>query len=194
MYWLIPVGIIGIGALLYSALDNSAGQKRKEWESKYRQVQDDVESHRKNIEAHLARARASYDFYLLTNLHYSSMKVADEAYKLLSSSNEALDAIGDTLQKAKEKIAELKALRDNASGTKRVEMSQEIDSLYKLRETLFPDKDILKAQRDNFLAEVKRLNNQTRTLKEAIRDRTGSKGKDWYERLSARVAEKRRYS
>ena len=101
MYWLIPVGIIGIGALLYSALDNSAGQKRKEWESKYRQVQDDVESHRKNIEAHLARARASYDFYLLTNLHYSSMKVADEAYKLLSSSNEALDAIGDTLQKAK---------------------------------------------------------------------------------------------
>ena len=38
MYWLIPVGIIGIGALLYSALDNSAGQKRKEWESKYRQV------------------------------------------------------------------------------------------------------------------------------------------------------------
>ena len=46
------------------------------------------------------------------------MKVADEAYKLLSSSNEALDAIGDTLQKAKEKIAELKALRDNASGTK----------------------------------------------------------------------------
>lgn len=192
MYWLIPVGIIGIGALLYSALDNSAGQKRKEWESKYRQVQDDVESHRKNIEAHLARAQASYDFYLLTSLHYSSMKVADEAYKLLSSSNEALDAIGDTLQKAKEKIAELKPIRDSASGTKRIEISQEIDSLYKLREALFPDKDILKAQRDNFLAEVKRLNNQTRTLKEAIRDRTGSKGKDWYERLSARVAEKRR--
>ena len=71
---------------------------------------------------------------------------------------------------------------------------RQVQSLYKLRETLFPDKDILKAQRDNFLAEVKRLNNQTRTLKEAIRDRTGSKGKDWYERLSARVAEKRRYS
>lgn len=194
MFWLIPVGIIGIGAILYSALEDSAGRKRKEWESKYQQVQNEVESHRKNIESHLAKSQNSHDFYLLTNLHYSSVKVADEAYKLLSSSNEALSAIGDTLLKSKNKIIELKSLKNFASETKRAEIAAEIESLYTLRESLFPDKDILKSQRDNFYAEVKRLNNQTRTLKEAIRDRTGSKGKDWYDRLSARVSEKRRFS
>lgn len=191
MYWLIPIGIIGAGALIYKALNDSAGEKRSEWEIKYRQVQDSIESHRKNIEDHLRRAQESYDFDLLISLHYSSVRVADEAYKLLSDSKDSLQAINDALQKAKFKILELKTLRSLSSKENYRSISEEIDGLYKLRESLFPDKDALKEQRNNFLSEVKRLNNQTRMLKEAIRDRTGLRGKLWYAKLALRVAEKK---
>lgn len=192
MWWLIPIGIGVAAAAIIKALDSEAGAERERWNQRYQDTQRDIEWHRKNIEEHLREAQQSYDFRLLTDLHFSSMKVADEAHKLLAGAHASISAIVKALTSAKEQIAQLAEERKSAIGYKaRKAISEEIDGLRKLRTSLFEDKNALTAQRENFLSEVKRLNNQTRLLKEAIRDRTGSRGTEWYQRHLARRAAKR---
>lgn len=60
-----------------------------------------------------------------------------------------------------------------------------------LRKSVFDDKDKVKAQQASFLQEVQKLNNQTRELKECIRNRCGFKGVDWFNRLEERKKSRR---
>ena len=191
MWWLIPIGI-GIAAAIINALDDDAGCEKQHWGQKYQDVQRDIEWHRKDIEGHIHSAQAFCDFRVLTDLHFSSMKVANEAYKLLSSAQTAVTAISKALLSAKDQIAKLTETQKFATTVQeRQTMSAEIESLRKLRKALFEDKDAHIAQKNNFLSEVKRFNNQTRLLKEAIRNQTGSRGVEWYQKSEARKALKR---
>lgn len=194
MRWLIPIGIgvVSAAAAIIKALDSEAGAERERWSQRYQATQRDIERHRQNIEDHLHEAQLSYDFRLLIDLHFSSMKAADEAHKLLAGAHTSISAILNALISIKEKISHITEQRNSATNyTTRKTMSEEIDGLRKLRSSLFEDKDAIAAQRQNFLSEVKRLNNQTRLLKEAIRDRTGSRGIEWHQRYLARKAAKR---
>ena len=192
MWWLIPIGLGLAAAAIIKALDDEAGSERKRWNQHYQEVQRDIEWHRNNIEKHLGEAQASYDFHVLTDLHFSSMKVADEAYKLLNGGHMSISAISKAIVTAKEQIAHLtERRRSSTDSQERQAIVGEIDGLRKLRKTLFDDKDALTNQKNGFLSEVKRLNNQTRMLKENIRDRTGIRGAEWYQRTEARKASKR---
>lgn len=192
MWWLVPIAVAGVAGAIYAYFDGEARDARTRWEKQRDRVVRTVEEHRQNIEQNLSRAQASYDFKVLTDLHFSSARVADSAYGLLRDANASLDVMGRMLKDAKSKRDELRLQLDTAKGREhRRALLEEIKLLNELRANVFPDKDSIKGQRDALLTEVQRLNAQTRRLKEAIRDRCGSRGRDWYVRLEARTQARR---
>lgn len=181
--------LIGAGLLIYNELQEQAGAERERWRSKRAEVQRSIEWHEEQIRDHLSYARASYDFKVLVDMHFSCMKVADQAYALLKDARTSLDKLGEAIQKTKEQRDFLFEKKKSAKTTsEKTEIQQEISSIQELRSKLFADKDEIKKQRDEFQAKVKDLNSKTHDLKISIKDRTGSKGQDWYARLEARKA------
>lgn len=166
MWWLVPIAVVGAAAAIYSYFDGEAQVARSRWENQRETVIRTVAEHRRNIEKNLERAQASYDFKLLTDLHFSSHRVADSAYKLLNDARTSLDVMGRMLKDAKTQrdkyFTELKTTKDLA---RRRVINEEIDLLNGLRAAVFPDKDSVKQQRDDFQSEVLRLNEQTRILR-----------------------------
>lgn len=187
MWWLaIPVAV-GVAAYIIDELSDEAGRERERWESKREEVEHDLQWHKENIEDHLNEARNTCDFRQLVDIHYSSVKVADEAYTLLKDARVTLNAIGKAIGTARKERDKLKEERRSAkSKTKREELTKEIDSLIFLRKSLFSQKDEIEAQEADFKSQVKSLNKQTMELKYLIRDSTGYKGAEWYERLEER--------
>ena len=190
MWWLIPIGV-GVGLkLLYDAVSEEEYEARKRWEIKREEVKRSIKEHQENIEAHIQQAQKSYDFHLLVDLHYSSSQVANSAYQLLDDARSSFSGMSKMLKKSKEQRAalqhDLKEAKRNKDRKKIHETIEQLKMINDLRKSVFDDRDKVREQKDNFLAEVRRLNNQTRELKEFIRDRCGDGGREWYERLEAR--------
>lgn len=192
IWWLIAGvigGVIGVANAILKRLRNTAAKERQRWATEYQVVERQVQQYDQQIQRKLQEAQYTLDFQVLTNLHFESMKIADHAYGLLKDSRIALDAIGDAIvETAKEKnrlIAEKRSIFFNPGRARALE--QEISALVDLNHHLIPDKDQIKAQRDNFYHQVKQFNSRTHTLKLAIRDRCGEKGRDWYNRLETRI-------
>lgn len=185
------LALAGVAVWIYDELQQSSASERQRWHSKREQVQQSVEWHRQEINRHLQQAKQSYEFTVLVNMHYSCVKVADEAYTLLKDVRTSLDKIGEAIANTKEQRELLFAKKKAAhSKAERDELQQELSSIQQLREQLFKDKDVLKRQRDEFFNRVKELNSETHELKITIKERTGWKGRDWYERLEARKRQK----
>lgn len=179
--------LVGAGAWIYNELEEKTATERRRWDSKREEVQRSIEWHEEQISKHLEEARLSYDFKVLVDMHYSCVKVADQAYGLLKDARVTLDKIGEAIVKSREQRELLFLTKKSAkSKTERDVIQQEITSIQVLRKKLFEDKDEIKNQRDEFLARVKDLNNKTHSLKNSIRDRTGIDGMQWYERLELR--------
>jgi len=192
-WWLAVLVVVGTAAAVWALFDSEARDARERWERDRHQVQRSVEEHRRNIEANLSSAHASYSFKLLNDLHWSSHQVGKHAYTALTDARRSLDVMGEMLVDAKRRRAELRERLRGASKAQREELQAEIDLLNDLRASIFPDKDELKMQRNELLAEVRRLNAQTGELKLAIRDRCGSRGREWYRALEARTEARRKW-
>jgi hypothetical protein len=191
MWWIAPAAV-GIVTVIYKLFDREKKIARERWENTYKQVQNTIEDHRRNIENHLHEAKRTYDFHLLTNLHFSSHKVADHAYQAMKDAKTSLDAVGLALVEAKKKKNELeeqKKTTKNYETKKQIQM--EINQLNEMRNQLFQDKDQVKAQRDELKAKLLLMNQRTRELKLAIRDRCGYQGRVWYQKLEDRIQAKR---
>lgn len=187
MWWLAVPVAIGVAAYIIDELSNEAGEERDRWESKREEVEHDLQWHKENIKRHLDEAKNIYDFHQLINMHYSSVKVADEAYKLLTDARVTLNAIGKAIGTAKKERDALREKRKKSKSKKeREEITKEIDSLISLRKQLFAQKEEIEEHKSEFYSRVKSLNTQTRELKFLIRDTTGYKGEEWYERLEQR--------
>jgi uncharacterized coiled-coil DUF342 family protein len=187
--------LFGVAMYIYDSLQQRSSSERNRWYAKREEVQRSIEWHREQITQHLEQAKQSYDFHVLVNMHFSGVKVADEAYKLLKDARVSLDAIGTALVETKTQRDLLFAKRkDTKSKEDRDEISKEIDSLQQLRKSLFENKDEIKRERDELSEKVKKLNSEVHDLKNAINERTGSKGREWYQRLEARKAQKRHSS
>ncbi len=187
MWWLAVPVAIGVAAYIIDELTDEAGAERDRWESKRKEVEHDLEWHKENIKRHLDEAKNTYDFHQLVNMHYSSVKVADEAYKLLTDARVTLKAIGKAIGAAKKERDVLKEKRKKSKSKKeREEFTKEIESLINLRKQLFSQKEEIEEQKSEFYIRVKSLNAQTRELKCLIRDTTGYKGEEWYECLEQR--------
>lgn len=180
------LALVGAGIWIYNELESESSAQRERWRSKRDEVQRSLEWHKQQIETHLADAQRSFDFKVLVDMHYSCVKVADQAYALLQDARTSLDKIGEAIVKTKEEREKLFERKKQASGEERLAIQEEINSIQSLRKKLFDDKDEIKSQRDEFLSRVKELNSKTHSLKISIRDRTGTRGREWYQRLEAR--------
>ncbi|HCG7935012.1 TPA: hypothetical protein NJ875_001342 [Vibrio parahaemolyticus] len=184
--------LVGAGLWIYNELQEQSAVERERWRSKREEVEKSIEWHEEQIENHLDEARNSYDFKVLIDMHYSCVKVADQAYSLLKDARTSLNKIGEALVKTKEQRDILfTRKRSSSDQAEKSEIQEEINSIQELRTKLFDDKDEIKQQRDVFQARVKELNSKTHVLKMSIKERTGSKGVEWYERLEARKAKRR---
>lgn len=195
MWWLIPIGV-GVGLkLLYDTVSEEEYEARQRWEDKREEIERSIEEHQRNIEDHINQAQRSYDFHFLIDLHYSSMKVANSAYQLLDDAKSSFNGMSKMLKKSKEQRTALQSELEKAKKAKDKnaihEVIEQLKMLNDLRKNVFADRDKVKVQKDQFLSEVKRLNNQTRELKEFIRDRCDDGGRKWYDRLEARKQAKR---
>ena len=107
MWFLIPV--VGLAVLAVIAIaSNEEKVARENWRENYIGAQKTVESHRRNIEVHLANANNSYQFSVLNDAYYSSYKVADFIYKLLTDAKVCLIGINKMIMAADQKRDELK--------------------------------------------------------------------------------------
>ncbi|MFG6100516.1 hypothetical protein D0962_37565 [Leptolyngbyaceae cyanobacterium CCMR0082] len=196
MWWLFTLGlfgVLGIADRILKNLKKKAFKERKRWENEHKKVEKEILNYEKKIQDKIRKAQSRANFEQLTQLHFESMKVANHAYRLLKDARTALDAIGEAIKTAgieKNRLIAEKRATHNAH--ERTQIEQEISALIDLREKLFPDKDELKAQRNHFNNRVKDFNANTRTLKLTIRDKCGNRGRDWYQRLEARTASRRR--
>lgn len=186
------VALVGAGIWIYNELQEQSATERERWRSKREEVERSIEWHEEQIENHLDEARNSYDFKVLIDMHYSCVKVADQAYSLLKDARTSLDKIGEAIVKTKEQREILFSRKKTSSDSaEKSEIQEEINSIQELRAKLFDDKDEIQKQRDAFQARVKELNSKTHTLKINIKERTGTRGVEWYERLEERKARRR---
>jgi chromosome segregation ATPase len=198
MLWLIPVGIgvIGFGLkLLSDIVSEDEHRARSNWQAKRVEVQKSLGDHQANIETHINRAQSSYDFHFLTDLHYSSMQVANAAYKLLDDAKKSMTGINKMLASAKHQRGQLQQTLETARANKDKALIhdtiEQLKMVDELRKSVYEDRETLQQERERLLAELQQLNNRTRELKELIKNRCGNKGSDWYRRLEARKQQKR---
>ena len=186
------VALIGAGMWIYNELQEQSSAEREKWRTKHNNLLRSIEWHEEQIESHLDDARKSYDFKELVDMHYSCVKVADQAYSLLKDARKSLDKISEAIVKTKlQRDLLFKQKIDEIDKERKNNIQEEINSIQNLRRKLFDDKDEIKKQREGFLAKVKNLNSTTHKLKINIKERTGIRGIYWYERLEERKAKRR---
>lgn len=196
MFWFaLPILAVGVGAWIYNSVSENERQAERRWKEKKAEVEKSLVEHRQNIEHHIKQAQSSYDFQFLVDMHYSSVKVADAAYKLLVDSRDSISGINKMLNNAKQRKTtlenELQIARNNKNKSEIHSIISELKVVNELRKELFLQKDNLLVQKNSFFEEVKRLNIQTSELKQYIRHRCGIQGLEWYQRLENRKLSKK---
>lgn len=191
MIWVLPVlAAVGVGAWIYNAVTEEEQQAQRDWQKKRNSVEKSVLKRRKEIEHHIRQAQSSYNFHYLVEMHYSSVQIANAAYKLLDDARISLRAIGTMINNTKQRKLSLERDLAFAKGKKNraavVRIIEELKQINASRRALFEEKDKQKAEKDNLYQEVKRLNQQTGELKQHIRYRCGSKGQIWFQNLEQR--------
>ena len=181
MWWLIPAGIGGIVALIYNAVSEKEREARQRWEENLWEVERSIVGHQRDIETHFAQAQYSYNFQVLVDKHYASMKTADAAYKLLDDARSSENGLNKMLKEAKDQRTglqeELQKARQQKNRALIQDTIEQLKDVHDMRKNLFDDRDKVKAQRESLLQKVRGLNNRTRELKELIRDECGTSGR-----------------
>lgn len=196
MWWIaIPVGI-GLGLKLISdVISEEERSARRSWETARVRVERSLDEHKRNIETHLHQAQSSYDFHFLTDLHYSSVKTANLAYKSFNDAKLSLQGINKMLVSANQQRAQYQQTLEQAKANKNKALIHdtitELKSINEMRKNLFQDRDNVKQQLNQLLEKVQQLNSRTYDLKQRIKTSCGKGGQLWYQRLEAKKQQKR---
>lgn len=189
------VGLVGFGLYLYDTFSEKEKTSYKRWAETREKVEKTLEEHEEYIKKHIDDVKSNSDFYELTNIHYSSLKIADNSYQLLKDARITTKGIMNLIKDINNKRKLLQKELKNAKINKDKESIKDIIENLKLinsqRKELFNQLDKHKLQENSFKEKVSSFNARTRTLKLHIKENCGSKGEDWYKRLEER-AEKRR--
>src|SRR3990172_12363839 len=103
MWWLVPIAVGGAAAAIYAYFSDKEKEARSRWENDNKRVQLSIQDHRANIQRHLAEAETSFNFKFLCDLHHSSFRVADEAYRLKRDAEQSLAVMRKMINAAKQK-------------------------------------------------------------------------------------------
>jgi len=190
--WLIVPAVGGAAYLVLWALRGKAQAEYEHWGSTYLQVQGRLRRHREVIAEHVEFAQQCCDFHSLCELHFASVKLANEAYRLLRDAQVAESETRQAIDTLKAKMEEIYS-QTKAPGLSRLDrekLHSELAELKQVKESLFETAGTISKQVGHFRTEVRRLNEKTRGLKRTIRDRCGSRGAEWCKRLEARTRER----
>jgi hypothetical protein len=186
MIWIIPAMVAASAAAIHflSEADREARRRRDEAQ---RDMELSIEEHERRIERYLEESDSSYRYDELRQFHFSSFKVADEAYQLL----QARFATIRDLKKRVFKLFKLRnTLRKQASDAKSYKERGAIwteiklcsSQLRELEQHLNEEAVIA----DGFKLKLDHFNHTTHRLKLQIRDHCGWRGRQWYERAEER--------
>jgi hypothetical protein len=181
------VTLVGAAVWIINELNEMSANEKQRWCRMRDDIEHTIEWHQNQIDQHLDQALQSYDFHQLVNMHYSCVKVANQAYGLLQDARKALKATSNAIfHTNRQRDSLLKQKNKTVHTNLLVELDMELNSLQSLRTTLFGEQDELRNQRDELLHRVKSLNNKIHQLKISISRNTGREGQEWFERLEAR--------
>lgn len=195
MWFLIPVAAVGLGlAFLYDSINESEKKASIEWKNKRQEVEKTLAEHESNIKEYLRRAKSNLQYRELVDYHYSSFKVADQAYALMKNSEVMLKGVEKLIRNTNKyrsnlsrEIDEVKRQRNKPLFDEKVKEFKNIEAL---RKQQIQDKENLLNEVEGFKKKLNELNIQTSRIKEKIRTECGQKGRDWYARLEARKRNK----
>ncbi len=186
MIWMIPA-LVAAGAAAIHFLSETDREARRRRDEAQRDLELSIEEHEQRIERYLQESDSSYRYEELRQFHYSSFRVADQAYKLLHS---RYDTIRD-LNKRIGKLLKLRIkLQKQASKSESKEERRAIWAELKTCSTQIRELDRY-VREENAIAEgfkrkLDHFNQTTMRLKYQIRDHCGWKGQQWYERSEER--------
>ncbi len=193
MWWILAGVAV---AAFFDSASNKEKKAARQWEAKKRQVKNTISYQRQQIDHHIRYARFEEEFYKLNNLYYQSRQTANLAYKTYESAQISHDGAWKLLKKVKTKRWELRKElqiidKKNRNQVKSERIStakicQELHIYNDAIDKLYDEIKILSTQKNEFLTDLRELNNRTRQLKESIRDRCGNGGRLWYNRLERR--------
>jgi len=170
-----------LGAKYYFSEEEKQAQEN--WQNKQQETQKTLEEHQKFIDDNKKNAQESIDFHYLTEMHYSSMLVSNDAYSLLKDARKTLNGIGQLLGKSSKhkKLLQEQIKAKNVPNKKN--LKDELEALNKMRKGLFNERNLIKDEQDTMLKKVQKINGDTATLKLHIKERCGRDGADWFERM-----------
>ena len=142
MIWVLPVlAAVGVGAWIYNAVTEEEQQAQRDWQKKRNSVEKNVLKRRKEIERHIRQAQSSYNFHYLVEMHYSSVQIANAAYKLLDDARISLRTIGTMINNTKQRKLSLERDLAFAKGQKNrdaiVRIIEELKQINYIRRALF---------------------------------------------------------
>jgi len=194
--WWLAVPAVGAGiVVVYQWLKREAGESRRRFEDRYESVSREVTDHNKVLKQHLRQAQKSVDFHLLTSVHFSSWKVADTVHSSLRDARKSSACLREAMGNLRQARDECKTRLDahpRPTGAAREEILGEMAGLRDAMIALSEDLRSVHTRVDHLSGQVSTLNMQTRELKEAIRDRCGSRGREWYQALNERAESRRK--
>lgn len=185
---LAGVVLTAIGKSLYEKyFSNKELEAKKNWQENVIKVEKYISDQEVKISEYTSRKNSEIDFHTLTNVHFTSMKIADQAYRLFDYSKIYLDAMNRNLKITTERKNKINSLfNSKIEYNKKVKLTEELKGLNEMRNQLFDDMDILNSQKISLQTKLKSFNIRTSSLKFQIRDNCGQQGSDWYNRLEQR--------
>jgi len=188
MFWWVAGAAVGVAVkLIYDIVSEEERDARQRWEKKRDEVQCTVVKRRRRLSNHLQRAQDRWDFHNLVEEHFSSMMVANAAWKTLQNARSSLRTVARLRTRTWVQVSKLqKKINMERDWHRRGELIEEIKVLRQMLADFNAELGTLQSQEQGFYHELCQLNEQTRLLKEAVRDRCGSRGRSWYKEREAR--------
>lgn len=192
---LLVLGILGVATIakcIFDGLENAAGKQKREWATKKDELFIQVKEAENHLINELERIQTISDFELLRSVYIYSIQTADQAFNLLNSSRMYLNELNSAKKRANEEISRLNQIKRTCTTTEeREKYETEIAALQVLLKQLYDDGRKTYQERKDFLDQVRRLNAQTKRLREHIRDNCGWRGQRWYNQIETRKSIKR---
>jgi hypothetical protein len=187
MYWLLVAPIALLAYKIYDKFSSKEEKAKKDWEENKKNVEQRIVNQEIKIKNYLKQRKTEADYYQLKEVHFTSMKIADQAYNLLNYSKVYYDAMNRNVKLTSDRKKEiLELFKSGLNYKKKLKLTQELKQIDEVRKSLFKNKEVLENQITSFKSKLKNFNMRTSKFKYQIRDNCGDLGKNWFDRLEQR--------
>lgn len=177
---------VAIGAAVLYLLDAETQSQHDRWERKRSQVRRETAQQREKIQAALKSTAEYQEYKKYIEMHHASKQTADQAFELYASTKKVLNGLYTQLKCSGETIGQLKEQRQQAFGTEKEHIQQMLKQQREIHAQIKAAIETYKVESENFLQELRALNEATAQLKQHIRLNTGKPGREWFARLEQR--------